>query len=98
VPDEEALTLVANQQPISRAIIEEIPPLVNDSEDSDEEPLKAVTLELDEIEEDEMIITYIKGEPIIGIFEKKTPYLPEITIIQSTTIPRIVQEFNRSVH
>jgi hypothetical protein len=67
VPDEEALTLVVNRQPISDAIIEEIPPLVIDSEDSDEEPLSGVTLE----SEDEMIITYIKGEPIISIFEKK---------------------------
>jgi hypothetical protein len=67
VPDKEAPTLVANQQPISDTIIEEIPPLVIDSEDSDEEPLNAATLE----SEDEMIIAYIKGEPIIGIFEKK---------------------------
>jgi hypothetical protein len=41
--------------------------LVPDSEDSDEEPLNAATLE----SEDEMIIAYIKGEPVIGIFEKK---------------------------
>jgi hypothetical protein len=67
VPDEEALTLVADQQPISDAIIEEIPPLAIDSEDSDEELLKAATLE----SEDEMVIAYIKGEPVIGIFEKK---------------------------
>jgi hypothetical protein len=67
VPDEEAPTLAVNQQPISDAIIEEIPPLVNDSEDSDKEPLNAATLE----SEDEMIIAYIKGEPVIGIFEKK---------------------------
>jgi hypothetical protein len=66
VPDEEAPTLVADQQLISNVIIEEIPPLANNSEDSDEEPLNAATLE----SEDEMIITYIKGEPIIGIFEK----------------------------
>jgi hypothetical protein len=78
VPDEEALTLVANQQPISDAIIKEIPPLVINSEDSNEEPLKVVTLELDEIEEDKMIIAYIKGEPIISIFEKKdTPLTKE---------------------
>jgi hypothetical protein len=67
VPDEEAPTLVADRQPISDTIIEEIPPLVVDSEDSDEEPLNAATLE----SEDEMIIAYIKGEPVIGIFEKK---------------------------
>jgi hypothetical protein len=67
VPDEEAPTLVTNQQLISDAIIEEIPPLITDSEDSDEEPLNVATLE----SEDEMIITYIKGEPIIGIFERK---------------------------
>jgi hypothetical protein len=41
--------------------------MVVDSEDSDEEPLSAATLE----SEDEMIIAYIKGEPVIGIFEKK---------------------------
>jgi hypothetical protein len=40
---------------------------VIDSEDSDEEPLSAATLE----SEDEMIIAYIKGEPVISIFEKK---------------------------
>jgi hypothetical protein len=40
--------------------------LVIDSEDSDEEPLNAATLE----SEDEMIIAYIKGEPIISIFER----------------------------
>jgi hypothetical protein len=40
---------------------------VIDLEDSNEEPLKAATLE----SEDEMIIAYIKGEPVIGIFEKK---------------------------
>jgi hypothetical protein len=67
VPDEEVLTLVTDQQQISDTIIEEIPPLAVDSEDSDEEPLDAVTLEL----EDEMIIAYIKGEPVISIFEKK---------------------------
>jgi hypothetical protein len=67
VPDEEALTLVADRQLISDTIIKEIPPLVIDSEDSDEEPLNAATLEPG----DEMIIAYIKGEPIIGIFEKK---------------------------
>jgi hypothetical protein len=67
VPDEEAPTLVADQQLISNAIIKEIPPLVNNSEDSDEELLNAATLE----SEDEMIIAYIKGEPVIGIFEKK---------------------------
>jgi hypothetical protein len=67
VPDKEAPTLVADQQPVSNTIIEEIPPLVVDSEDSNEEPLNAATLE----SEDEMIIAYIKGEPVIGIFEKK---------------------------
>jgi hypothetical protein len=67
VLDEEALTLVADQQLNSDAIIEEIPPLVIDSEDSDEELLNVATLE----SEDEMIITHIKGEPIIGIFERK---------------------------
>jgi hypothetical protein len=67
VPDEEVPTLVANRQPISDTIIEEIPPLVIDSEDSDEEPLNVATLE----SEDKMIIAYIKGEPVIGIFEKK---------------------------
>jgi hypothetical protein len=67
VPDEEALTLVADQYLISDTIIEEIPPLVIDSEDSDEELLNAATLE----SEDEMIIAYIKGEPVISIFEKK---------------------------
>jgi hypothetical protein len=67
VPDEEVLTLVTDQQQISDTIIEEIPPLAVDSEDSDEEPLDVVTLEL----EDEMIIAYIKGEPLISIFEKK---------------------------
>jgi hypothetical protein len=67
VPDKEAPTLVADRQPISDAIIEEIPPLVIDSEDSDEEPLNAATLE----SEDKMIIAYIKGESVIGIFEKK---------------------------
>jgi hypothetical protein len=67
VPDEEAPTLAVSQQPISDVIIEEIPPLVTDSEDSDEEPLNAATLE----SEDEMIIAYIKGEPVIGIFERK---------------------------
>jgi hypothetical protein len=41
--------------------------LVIDSEDSNEEPLNAATLE----SEDKMIIAYIKGEPVIGIFEKK---------------------------
>jgi hypothetical protein len=67
VPDEEALTLVADRQPISDTIIEEIPPSTIDSEDSDEEPLNAATLE----SEDKMIIAYIKGEPVIGIFERK---------------------------
>jgi hypothetical protein len=67
VPDKEAPTLVADRQPISDAIIEEIPPLVVDSEDSNEELLSAATLE----SEDKMIIAYIKGEPVIGIFEKK---------------------------
>jgi hypothetical protein len=67
VPDEEAPTLVADQHLISDAIIEEISPLVIDSEDSNEEPLNVATLE----SEDEMIITYIKGEPVIGIFKKK---------------------------
>jgi hypothetical protein len=67
VPDEEAPTLVADQQLISNTIIEEIPPLVIDSEDSNEEPLNAATLE----SENEMIIAYIKGEPVISIFEKK---------------------------
>jgi hypothetical protein len=67
VPDEEAPTLVADRQLISDMIIEEIPPLTIDSEDSNEEPLNVATLE----SEDEMIITYIKGEPIISIFEKK---------------------------
>jgi hypothetical protein len=73
VLDKEALTLVANQQLISNAIIEEIPPLVDDSEDSEEEPLKTATLDFDEAEprEDKMIIAYIKGEPVISIFEKK---------------------------
>jgi hypothetical protein len=45
VPDEEVPTLVADQRPISDTIIEEIPPLVIDSEDSDEELLNAATLE-----------------------------------------------------
>jgi hypothetical protein len=67
VSDEEALTLVADPQPISDMIIKEIPPLVNDSEDSNEEPLSVATLE----SEDKMIIAYIKGEPVIGIFERK---------------------------
>jgi hypothetical protein len=67
VLDEEAPTLVADRQPISDTILEEIPPLVIDSENSDEEPLNAATLE----SEDEMIIAYIKGEPVISIFEKK---------------------------
>jgi hypothetical protein len=67
VPDEQVPTLVADRQPISNTIIEEIPPLMIDSKDSDEEPLNAATLE----SEDEMIIAYIKGEPVIGIFEKK---------------------------
>jgi hypothetical protein len=67
VPDKEAPTLVINRQPTSDTIIEEIPPLVINSEDSNEEPLNVATLE----SEDEMIITYIKGEPVIGIFEKK---------------------------
>jgi hypothetical protein len=66
VPDE-APTLVADQQPISDTLIEEIPPLVVDSEDSNEELLNVATLE----SEDEMIITYIKEEPVISIFEKK---------------------------
>jgi hypothetical protein len=48
VPDKEALTLVANQHLISNVIIEEIPPLTDNSEDSNEEPLKAATLEFDE--------------------------------------------------
>jgi hypothetical protein len=67
VPDEEVPTLVADQQLIYDAIIKEIPLLVIDSEDSNEELLNVATLE----SEDEMIITYIKGEPVIGIFEKK---------------------------
>jgi hypothetical protein len=67
VPDKEAPTLVADQQLISDAIIEEIPPLMIDSEDSGEELLNVVTLE----SEDKMIIAYIKGEPVIGVFEKK---------------------------
>jgi hypothetical protein len=67
VPDKEAPTLVADQRPISDAIIEEIPPLAIDSEDSDEEPLNAAALE----SEDKRIITYIKGEPVISIFERK---------------------------
>jgi hypothetical protein len=46
VPNEEVPTLVADQQPISDAIIEEISPLVVDSEDSDEELLNTVTLEM----------------------------------------------------
>jgi hypothetical protein len=75
VPDEETLTLVADQQPISDVIIEKIPPLSKDSEDSDEEPLKAATLESDEIEDNEMIIAYIQEEPIIGIFKKKDALL-----------------------
>jgi hypothetical protein len=67
VPDKEVPTLVANRQLISDTIIEEIPPLAIDSEDSNEEPLNAATLE----SEDEMIVAYIKGEPVIGIFERK---------------------------
>jgi predicted aspartyl protease len=73
VPDEEALALVVDQIPTSDVIIKEIPPLVNDSEDSDEELLNAVTLE----SEDKMIIAYIKGEPVIGIFEKKDTLFTE---------------------
>jgi hypothetical protein len=65
VLDGEAPTLVANRQPISDAIIEKMPSTINYSEDSNEEPLKVVTLES---EEDKMIIAYIKGEPVIGIF------------------------------
>jgi hypothetical protein len=73
VPDEEAPTLVADRQPISDTIIEEIPPLVIDSEDSDEEPLNVATLE----SEDKMIIAYIKEEPVIAIFEKKDTLFTE---------------------
>jgi hypothetical protein len=46
---------------------------VIDSEDSDEELLNAATLE----SEDEMIIAYIKGEPVISIFEKKDTLFTE---------------------
>jgi hypothetical protein len=67
VPDKEAPTLVADRQPIFDTIIEEILPLVIDSKDSDEGPPNVATLE----SEDELIIAYIKGEPVIGIFEKK---------------------------
>jgi hypothetical protein len=49
--------------------------------------------------EDKMIIAYIKGEPIIGIFEKKdTLFTGDHDYPKYTTITRIVQEFNRSVH
>jgi hypothetical protein len=77
VLDEEAPTLVANQQPISDMIIKEIPILSKDFEDSDEELLRAATLEMDEVKpkEDKMIIMYIKEEPVIGIFEKKDTLL-----------------------
>jgi hypothetical protein len=66
VPDKEVLTLVADQQPISDAIIEEIPPLVIDSEDSDEEPLNVVALE----SEDEMIIAYMTMTRIVQEFDR----------------------------
>jgi hypothetical protein len=71
--DKEAPTLVVNQQLISNVIIEDIPSLVNDSEDSNKKPLSVATME----SEDEMVITYIKGEPIIGIFEKKNTLFTE---------------------
>jgi hypothetical protein len=80
VLDEEVSTLAADQLPTSEKIIEEIPPLSRGSEDSDEELLKVATLEFDEVEleEDEMIITYIQEEPIIGIFDRKdTPFTKE---------------------
>jgi hypothetical protein len=94
VPDEEAPTLVADRQPISDAIIEEIPPLVIDSEDSDEEPLNVATLE----SEDEMIIAYIKGEPVIGIFEKKDTLFTGDHDYPKYDYTRIAQEFDGSVH
>jgi hypothetical protein len=86
VLNEEAPILIANQQLTSNVIIEEIPPLSNNSEDSDEEPLKVVILEFEEVgpegttffwnklvepEEDKIIIIYIQGEPVIRVFEKK---------------------------
>jgi hypothetical protein len=47
--------------------------LVNNSENSDEELLKAVTLGFNKVkpEEDNMIIAYIQGEHVISIFKKK---------------------------
>jgi hypothetical protein len=62
---EEVPTLVANPEPIP--------------EKSDVEPLKVATLDFeDELTEDDMVIAYIKGEPVIGIFEKKdTPLTKE---------------------
>jgi hypothetical protein len=62
---EEVLTLVTDPEPITKK--------------SDEEPLKAATLDFKvEPEEDELVITYIKGEPVIGIFKKKdTPLTKE---------------------
>ena len=60
---EEVPTLVANPEPIP--------------EKSDAEPLKAATLDFeDEPKEDDMVIAYIKGEPVIGIFDPTTAEPP----------------------
>ena len=103
---EKMLTLAIKIEPkitpsIRKATIvevsEEMPALVADPksiiEESDAEPLKAATLDFDDVgpegttflwneiiepEEDEMVIAYIKGEPVIGVFEKKdTPLTKE---------------------
>jgi hypothetical protein len=39
-----------------------------------------------------------KENPSLASLKGRTPYSPEITITQSMTITRIVQEFDRSVH
>jgi hypothetical protein len=94
VPNKEAPTLVADQQLISDTIIEEIPPLVIDSEDSNEEPLSAATLE----SEDKLIIAYIKENLSSAYLKRRTSYSLKIMITRNTTMAKIVQESDGSVH
>jgi hypothetical protein len=55
--------------------------LSNDSEDSDEELLKTVILELDEPEEDKMIIAYIKEDLLSAFLKGRIPCSPKNMII-----------------
>jgi hypothetical protein len=84
--DEEALTLIADQQSTPNTIIEEVPTLSNDSEDSDEELLKVAILELDEPEEDKMIIAYIKGDLLSAFLKGRIPCSPKNMIILNMTM------------